>query len=153
MKRIASATLLAVASLALPGCASIVSGQNQSVSVSTRDDNGELAGASCTLNNDKGTWYVKTPASVTVRRSFADMSAKCDVDLYESAMQSTKSSTKAMAFGNVLFGGVIGAGVDVATGAAYDYPEVIVIKMVKVGVKPAVQPEAKPAEPAAVANK
>lgn len=30
-----------------------------------------------------------------------------------------------MAFGNLLFGGVIGAGVDIGTGAAYDYPNLI----------------------------
>ena len=34
-----------------------------------------------------------------------------------------------MAFGNILFGGVIGAGVDIATGAAYDYPELIVVEV------------------------
>lgn len=36
-----------------------------------------------------------------------------------------EQSTKAMAAGNIIFGGIIGAGVDVATGAAYDYPAVI----------------------------
>ena len=39
------------------------------------------------------------------------------------------SSTKAMAFGNILLGGVIGAGVDIGTGAAYDYPEVISVAL------------------------
>lgn len=38
-----------------------------------------------------------------------------------------------MAFGNIIFGGVIGVGVDVATGAAYDYPEVISIPLVGYG--------------------
>jgi phosphoketolase len=36
-----------------------------------------------------------------------------------------KSATKGMAAGNIIFGGVIGGGVDVATGAAYDYPNLI----------------------------
>ena len=40
-----------------------------------------------------------------------------------------KSSTKAMAFGNVLFGGVIGVGVDTVSGAAYDYPNVVTVQM------------------------
>ena len=39
------------------------------------------------------------------------------------------SSTKAMAFGNILFGGPIGAGVDMASGAAYDYPNLITVMM------------------------
>jgi hypothetical protein len=40
---------------------------------------------------------------------------------------SVKSSTKGMAFGNILFGGVIG--VDTATGAAYDYPTLITVQL------------------------
>jgi phosphoketolase len=39
------------------------------------------------------------------------------------------SSTKGMAFGNILFGGPIGAGVDMASGAAYDYPNLITVMM------------------------
>lgn len=35
-----------------------------------------------------------------------------------------------MAFGNLKFGGLIGAGVDIGTGAAYDYPQVISIPLV-----------------------
>jgi hypothetical protein len=42
-----------------------------------------------------------------------------------------KSDTKGMVFGNILLGGVVGAGVDIATGAAYDYPEVIAVEMGK----------------------
>ena len=34
-----------------------------------------------------------------------------------------------MAIGNIIFGGVIGAGVDISTGAAYDYPNLIVVNM------------------------
>jgi hypothetical protein len=36
-----------------------------------------------------------------------------------------------MAFGNILLGGVIGAAVDVGTGAAYDYPSLITVLMGK----------------------
>jgi hypothetical protein len=34
-----------------------------------------------------------------------------------------------MAFGNILFGGIIGVGVDTATGAAYDYPTLITVQL------------------------
>ncbi len=34
-----------------------------------------------------------------------------------------------MAFGNFLFGGVIGVGVDTVSGAAYDYPNVVTVRM------------------------
>lgn len=79
--------------------------------------------------NDKGTWYATTPGLVTVRRSFNDLTVNCAVDGQPPGIAIVKSATKGMAFGNILFGGVIGAGVDMSTGAAYDYPELIIVSM------------------------
>jgi hypothetical protein len=121
----------ATASLLLCGCASIVSGQNQSLSVTAKNGGADVAGARCTLANDKGTWYATTPGSVTVRRSFNDLSVNCALDGADPGALLVKSSTKGMAFGNILFGGLIGASVDVSTGAAYDYPEIVVVEMGK----------------------
>jgi hypothetical protein len=42
---------------------------------------------------------------------------------------SVSSSLKAMTFGNIIFGGLIGIGVDAATGAACQYPAVIPVMM------------------------
>lgn len=112
--------MLAIAITTLAsGCASIVNGQSQSISITTPG----CAGATCALNNDKGKWYLAaTPGSVTVSRSYGDLFIRCVKGDWEPASQSVQSKTKAMAFGNIIFGGVIGAGVDMANGAAYDYP-------------------------------
>lgn len=119
-----SATLLG------SGCASIVTGHNQSVSVETRDKQGQaVMSANCKLSNDKGTWFVTSPGSVSVRRSYSDLLVDCEKDKQDPGIASVKSSTKAMAFGNIIFGGVIGAGVDIASGAAYDYPTLITVLM------------------------
>jgi hypothetical protein len=115
--------------LACSGCASIVSGQNQSLSVVSTSQGASLVGARCSLANDKGTWYATTPGSVTVRRSFGDLTVACTSDTAANGSVAVKSGTKAMAFGNILFGGVIGVGVDTVSGAAYDYPEVITVRM------------------------
>lgn len=115
------------ASLLSTGCASIVGGSNQSLSVETRTKGAMVAGAYCKLNNDKGTWYVTTPGSVTVHRSYNDMTIACEKDKMTPAVMTVKSSTKGMLAGNILFGGPIGAGVDAATGAAYDYPAMITV--------------------------
>jgi hypothetical protein len=111
------------------GCASIVSGQNQSISLVSTSQGADFVGARCTLVNDKGTWYTTTPGSVTVHRSFKDLSVDCDAEAAPHGNVAVKSSTKAMAFGNILFGGVIGVGVDTVSGAAYDYPAVITVRM------------------------
>ena len=146
-------TLCAVACLST-GCASIVSGQNQSVSVTTLNKGDALAGAKCSLANDKGTWYATTPGSVMVRRSFNDLAVNCAFDGLDAGIALVKSATKGMAFGNILFGGVIGAGVDMSTGAAYDYPEIIQINMGQTGNFGAAPAKAEPPKadlPAAVA--
>jgi hypothetical protein len=129
-QRICTCAMLG-ASLYLTGCASIVNGQNQPVSVETRNDSGQVAGANCKLSNNKGTWFVTTPGSTTVQRSYEDLAIQCTKDAQEPGIASVKSSTKPMAFGNILFGGVIGAAVDVGTGAAYDYPSLITVLMGK----------------------
>lgn len=111
----------------LTGCASIVDGQNQSLSVQTTP----VAGAQCKLTNSKGQWFVNpTPGSVTVHRAYGDMTVDCHEGNY-AGVSTVKSSTKGMAFGNVVFGGVVGGGVDAATGAAYDYPPSIIVPMTK----------------------
>lgn len=129
MNKAYSAILMVIAALG-SGCASIVTGHNQSVSVETRAKEGQtITGAYCRLTNNKGTWFVTTPGSVSVRRSYDDMIVNCDKTGLEPGIASVKSSTKAMAFGNIIFGGVIGAGVDVASGAAYDYPTLFTVMM------------------------
>ncbi|WP_426208493.1 hypothetical protein [Massilia sp. TWP1-3-3] len=123
-------TSAALAALIItPGCASIVSGTSQIISVETLSDAGKVDGASCKLQNDKGVYFVTTPGTVTVRRAYGDMNVKCEKAGFPTGMASVKSKTKGMMAGNIIFGGVIGVGVDAASGAAYDYPVLLQIKM------------------------
>lgn len=113
--------------LGLTGCASIVSGTNQMVSIETRHKTDSVSGAVCELKNPKGTYFVTTPGTVQVNRAFEDLVIKCEKKGFGPGLVTARSSTKAMAFGNIIFGGVIGAGVDIGTGAAYDYPPLITV--------------------------
>ena len=126
MRSVLLAAAFAVASLS--GCASIVSGHNQSLSVTASSETQDVSGAQCALKNDKGQWFVTTPGSVTVRRSYSALTVDCQAERLSGTNQ-VQSKTKAMALGNVIFGGLIGVGVDVASGAAYDYPDVIHVSM------------------------
>lgn len=110
-------------------CASIVDGKNQPVSVETISQHGPVNGAHCSLQNDKGKWFIpSTPGSAVVNRAYGDLIIHCTRDEMR-GNESVKSSTKGMAFGNILIGGGIGAGIDCVTGAAYDYPTNIVVKI------------------------
>ncbi len=118
--------------ISLTGCASIVNGTHQTLAVSTPP----TTGASCTLTNSKGHWFVRsTPASIKVHRAYGDLTAVCRKHGYKSTSRTFKSRTKGMAFGNAVFGGVIGAGIDAGNGAAYDYPSDIAIPMRRSGHK------------------
>lgn len=126
MKKMTSMAFLATGFMMLTSCASIVSGNQQSISVNT----GHVQGATCALENNKGKWYVnRTPASVTVQRSYTDLVVTCEKKGISHGEKRIASHTKGMAFGNILFGGVIGVGVDMANGAAYDYPVDINVPM------------------------
>ncbi len=115
-------TVCILSSGMLTGCASIVSGHQQSVSITTDP----VKGANCILENNKGTWYVSsTPGSVVINRSYENLNVECKKKGYPKAHKIVSSSTKAILAGNLIFGGPVGGAVDVATGAAYDYPQEI----------------------------
>jgi uncharacterized protein YceK len=124
--------ILLVAPIAmLSGCASIVDGTSQTLSVKTvsAQTGSTVPDAQCALKNDKGTYFVKTPGTVVVHRSYDALNLKCTHPGYSPGVVVSKSFTKGMAFGNLLFGGLIGAGVDMADGAAYNYPNLIKVPL------------------------
>jgi hypothetical protein len=116
--------------IALTGCASILDGTKQTVSVQTLSNGLAVSDAQCTLQSNKGTWFTNTPGTVTVHRGYDALHVTCAKPGYQSGMETVASSTKGMAFGNIVFGGVIGAGVDMESGAAYDYPNLITVPMI-----------------------
>ncbi len=120
-------TVLLLSSAFFQGCASVAKGTNQSLSVITPG----CDGASCKLTNNKGEWFVTTPGSVTVHRSSGALTIVCKHETTGEAetIGAEDSSTGGWVFGNILVGGVIGAGVDIINGAAYDYSSTISVPM------------------------
>ena len=82
---------LLVALVGLQGCASIVSGTSQSVSVDTPG----CAGARCELSNDKGKYFVpSTPGTVTVSHSYNNLQVTCSREGASGDPLSVASTTK-----------------------------------------------------------
>ena len=133
------------------GCASITGTTIQSVSVQTREKAGpEVIGASCEMNNNKGKWFVTTPGSATITRSNDDLQVLCNKAGHEPGRASVVSATKGMMFGNIIFGGGIGAIVDHNTGAAYEYPsffQIVMGEFTKIEPSKAPDGQASPADP------
>jgi hypothetical protein len=113
----------------LSGCADIIDGSTQVVSVQTTGAAGEIDGVQCALNNKKGTWQVTSPGSVTVHRGSEPLGVSCTKNGYAPATEQVASSTNNYVFGNVLLGGGVGATVDTVSGAAWKYPKLITVTM------------------------
>lgn len=122
-------TIIAIIPLSLlTGCASIVNGTHQNVLVDTPP----TSGASCLLSNNKGQWHIEsTPGYVSVHRAYEPLAVSCHKKGYRPANRSFQSATKGMAFGNIVAGGLIGGGVDMADGAAYNYPDTLTVPMLQ----------------------
>ena len=92
---------------------------------------GEVTGAMCTLSNSKGSYYVTTPGSVMVRNACDQLAISCTKEGYvpaNPAAGTVQDKAKKMAWGNIVFGGIIGIAVDRSTGAGCQYPQQNIIK-------------------------
>lgn len=142
----------ALAILLLSGCASITNGKMQPVSVNAVNKAGEdVEDAKCSLLNDKGTWYVTTPGSVMIQKSYGDMTITCKKKGTNNGVASVKSGANGGVFGNIVAGGLIGYAVDASNGAGFDYPTNITVEMGKTTVI-APQKAASAEQPKAINN-
>lgn len=113
--------LLVTASMLLASCSSIVKGDTQSISISTP----ACPNAQCKLQNNQGTYFIgSTPGTVTINKSASALTIECHKGENKEII-TTDSTTEGMAFGNILAGGIIGAAVDMNTGAAYKYTDLV----------------------------
>lgn len=128
--------------LAVSACASITNSKMQPVSVATLKDGDEVEGAKCVLANDKGSWYVTTPGSVTIQKSYGDMTITCRKKGVATGILAVTSSSNGGVWGNIVAGGLIGYAVDASSGAGFDYPTTITVEMGKTVTIAPVQPQA-----------
>lgn len=112
------------------GCASITSDKMQSLAVTTQTTDGQLVEkAKCSLKNDKGNWQVETPGTVMVHRSAEDIVVECKKDGAPDGIARGISRAAGGMWGNIVFGGGIGAMIDHSTGTGYNYPNDLPVKM------------------------
>lgn len=127
----------------LPGCATLVEGTSQSMTVATTP-----AGAACTLdrNGERLGTIAPTPGSLRVDKSKNDVSVTCAKEGYQTATTSHSSKFVGTTFGNILAGGVVGVLVDAASGANFQYPNEVQVELAPVapavaGLGPTVTPD------------
>ena len=113
--------------LLLSACASMTNGTTQRIDVAIDPE----GAATCTLTNEKGNWQLEqTPGAAMVNRAQGDLTVACTTLQGSTGTVTLPSGVAAAAFGNILLvGSVVWAAVDVASGAAFAYPDSVTVVM------------------------
>ena len=128
MKHYLYKIIISVFSLSLISCASIFSEKSQSISVNT----GDIKDATCELFNGKGRYIVNSPGSIVIGQSCDDLNYICRKKGYNEIKGIIAFNHKGSTAGNLIIGGGIGYIVDIGTGAACKYPEIISLPMTSI---------------------
>jgi len=114
----------------LVGCATIVKGTDQTLTVTTTP-----SGAICELKRGGQTMSVvnPTPGSVLIEKSKDDISVICSKEDHQDGGAALTSKTQGMTFGNILFGGIIGVAIDAGSGAMNKYPASVHVTLIPNG--------------------
>jgi len=114
--------LIILLPIILNSCATIVKDDSQPVAFSS-----EPQGADVSLNNiTAGT----TPTTLMVKRKRGKTMITYQKAGFKTETFPLDKSVSAMAFGNIIFGGFIGAGVDYATGKGSNYQDSVHVKLI-----------------------
>lgn len=125
MISIRTCLLLSLAGL-LPGCATLVEGSSQNLTVSTNP-----AGAQCAVDRAGARLGMvnPTPGSLRIDKSKNDVTVTCVKDGFQDAVVSQTARFGGTTFANIIAGGAIGFVVDAASGANYTYPSEMKLEM------------------------
>lgn len=106
----------------LGGCATVLSEDYQELTVKLSCKDRQVV-ASCTAENDRGSWRFSAPGNVTVKNSTGSLSITCKPQYMERFTVSTMALPSLSMAANALLGGVIGAAVDVYSNTGFKYPD------------------------------
>lgn len=135
MKTLSKFALLALSfCLLLQGCATIISGTTQTISVQAINEQNHqiIPGALCTITDGKGRVYPinSNPGNVLVSKGQGALSVNCHKQGYKQTQIGIGESFNGWTVANIIFWP--GAIVDAATGAIQKYPSHITVLMLPV---------------------
>ncbi|MBK8374615.1 MAG: hypothetical protein IPN50_14400 [Sphingomonadales bacterium] len=121
MKKVFAVAAATIGFVALSGCATVINGTSQDYQIESSPEGAKAvlsSGESCT-----------TPCEISLKRR-NDISVSFDLAGYKSETVLVQSRTGGAGVGNILLGGVIGAGVDASNGSMNSlYPRPLRIKL------------------------
>ena len=116
--------LLLSTALMLSGCASVLTGDSQAMRVTTYCGQQTIP-ASCVASNSKGSWPFVSPTNLVVLKDHYSLTISCKSPYFAEGVAHAPSTPNPMLAGNLVFGGLIGAGVDMVRGAGFAYNSVV----------------------------
>jgi hypothetical protein len=137
---------VAALGVALTGCASIMTGTTQTVSVTTIP----VSGAECTVKNGFGQWNVTTPGQVVINKSMRHALVTCDKPGYQRSYAWLLSQRQPWIWANAAVPLEIGNIVDWSDGAGGKYPEAISVPLKPIVSADTSPPSAQPSKQPAV---
>jgi len=122
----ARSLLVMACAAGLPGCATLVTDDHQSIVVTS-----DPPGATCQVREGGGPVGVidQTPGTILVAKSRHDIAIDCIRPGYYPGAAVLESHFQDMTFGNILYGGTIGLLVDTSSGAIKEYPRFVAVLM------------------------
>jgi hypothetical protein len=149
MKKMSAVALCA---LSLSGCASMFGGTSQEIEITTSPP-----GANCAIERaGKIVGRVNpTPGTVMIGKSRQDIRILCEKPEYDNAVIDKDSGVEPWVFANLFFGGLIGLGIDHATGAVNEYDSPVHVPLAQTLAKtvaPVPTPPVDEAPPASAAE-
>lgn len=131
--------IVLVFALATSACASLTTDSTQAVSV-----NSEPPGANCRVTGSNGfVTSLTTPGTVTATKGNGDLSIACTKGSLAGS-GTLPEEVAGMVLGNILFGGIIGVGIDAATGKMWKYPPAVTVGLTETNTSPAPTPAVTP---------
>lgn len=118
--------------LVLSGCASIIDRQGQNITMKTPG----AENARCLIENQDMKYVAYTDQTLEIKKSSSDLVIRCQAPGNRERTVHVKRGLSEWVFVNVVNGFVLGAAYDVASKAAFTYPDEFVVSFVGVPSKP-----------------
>ncbi len=111
----------------LAGCASVLSGSDQAVTVQVLCK-GKPIQAECQVSNSKGRWVFQTPQTRKILRDSAPLRVACYSSVVGEYGFYQYPGVNPISVGNAVVGGLVGTAVDASNTKLWAYPSVITVE-------------------------
>ena len=128
MKKLIPMGLIVAASLST-GCATVIDGSTDVVSINANGCEFDKSTVHCELENNDGLVHATAPGSAVISKSSSALAIRCESSEGSTGNTMVESSYSKKNLGNIILGGGVGIVVDAVSGAMWHYPQAVNVPM------------------------